>query len=160
MAIDDKLMPHYYEGATELPMDEVRATLDALARKDLHPREAKRKLARTITRELHSAATAEEAEHEFDRVHKEGAAPDAAPTVDMKVDGQKEVGIVDLVVSAFAKSKSDARRLVAQKGVRVDGAVASADTKVPVTGEPLVQIGPRMPSPVSTATTRRVALSS
>ena len=143
MAIDDNLMPHYFEWATELPMEEVRATLDALARKDLHPREAKRKLARTITTELHSAAAAEEAEREFDRVHKEGAAPDAVPTVDITVDGQKEVGIVDLVVSAFAKSKSDARRLVAQNGVRVDGALATEKTKVPVKGEPLVQIGRR-----------------
>ena len=143
MAIDDKLMPHYFEWATELPMEEVRATLDALARKELHPREAKRKLARTITTELHSAPAADEAEQEFDRVHKEGSAPDAVPTVDMSVDGQKEVGIVDLVVGAFAKSKSDARRLVAQKGVRVDGALATEDTKVAVKGEPLVQIGKR-----------------
>jgi tyrosyl-tRNA synthetase len=143
MAIDDKLMPHYFEWATELPMEEVRATLDALARKELHPREAKRKLARTITTELHSAPAADEAEREFDRVHKEGSAPDAVPTVDMSVDGQKEVGIVDLVVGAFAKSKSDARRLVAQNGVRVDGALATEETKVAVKGEPLVQIGKR-----------------
>jgi tyrosyl-tRNA synthetase len=143
MSIDDKLMPHYFEWATELPLEEVRATLDALARKDLHPREAKRKLARTITTELHSAPAADEAEHEFDRVHKEGAAPDAVPTVDMTVDGQKEVGIVDLVVGAFAKSKREARQLVAQNGVRVDGAVATEDMKVPVKGEPLVQIGKR-----------------
>jgi tyrosyl-tRNA synthetase len=143
MAIDDKLMPHYFEWATELPMEEVRATLDALARKELHPREAKRKLARTITTELHSAPAADEAEREFDRVHKEGSAPDAVPTVDISVDGQKEVGIVDLVVGAFAKSKSDARRLVAQNGVRVDGALATEDTKVAVKGEPLVQIGKR-----------------
>ena len=143
MSIDDKLMPHYYEWATELPMEEVRSTLEALARKDLHPREAKRKLARTITAELRSPAEAEEAEREFDRVHKEGAAPEAAPTVDFTVNGQKEVGIVDLVVSAFAKSKTEARNLIAQNGVRVDGAVATADTKVPVKGEPLVQIGKR-----------------
>src|SRR5438309_2745936 len=141
MAIDDKLMPHYFEWATELPMEEVRATLDALARKDLHPREAKRKLARPITTELHSAAAADDAEREFDRVHKEGAAPDAAPTVDFTVNGQKEVGIVDLIVAAFAKSKTQARQLVAQKGVRVDGTIASEDTKVPVKGEPLVQLG-------------------
>jgi tyrosyl-tRNA synthetase len=143
MSIDDKLMPHYFEWATELPLEEVRATLDALERKDLHPREAKRKLARTITAELHSAAAADEAEREFDRVHKDRAAPDAVPTVDVKVDGQKEVGIVDLVVEAFAKSKSDARRLVAQNGVRVDGTVATEDTKVPAKGEPLIQIGKR-----------------
>jgi tyrosyl-tRNA synthetase len=143
MKIDDKLMPHYYEWATELPMEEVRATLDALARKELHPREAKRKLARTITTELHSAAAADDAEREFDRVHKEGAAPDTVPTVDVEVNGEKEVPIVDLIASAFAKSKSQARQLVAQNGVRVDGAVATEETKVPVKGEPLVQIGRR-----------------
>jgi len=143
MSIADSLMPHYYEWATELPMEEVRSTLDALERKQLHPREAKRKLARTITTELHSAAAGEEAEREFDRVHKEGAAPDAVPTVDFTVDGQKEVPIVDLIVFAFAKSKREARQLVSQNGVRVDGTVASEDTKVPVIGEPLVQIGKR-----------------
>jgi len=143
MSIDDALMPHYYEWATELPMEEVRATLDALARKELHPREAKRKLARTITAELRSLAEAEEAEREFDRVHKEGAAPVTAPTVDVKVNGQKEVGIVDLVASAFGKSKGDAKRLVAQNGVRVDGALANEETKVPVRGEPLLRIGKR-----------------
>jgi len=143
MSIDDKLMPHYFEWATELPLEEVRGTLDALARKDVHPREAKRKLARTIATELHSAAAADEAEHEFDRVHKEGAAPDAVPTVDVTVNGQKEVPIVDLIASAFGKSKREARQLVSQNGVRVDGTVASEGTKVPVKGEPLLQIGRR-----------------
>jgi tyrosyl-tRNA synthetase len=143
MSIDDALMPHYFEWATELPMEEVRSILDALARKDLHPREAKRKLARTITAELRSPAEAEEAEREFDRVHKEGAAPVAAPTVDVKVNGQKEVGIVELVALAFGKSKGDAKRLVAQNGVRVDSVLANEETKVPVKGEPLLQIGKR-----------------
>jgi tyrosyl-tRNA synthetase len=143
MSIEDKLMSHYFEWATELPLEEVRSTLDALSRKELHPREAKRKLARTITTELHSAGAADEAEREFDRVHKEGAPPDDVPTVDVNVDGQREVGIVDLIVGAFAKSKREARQLVSQNGVRVDGAVATEDTKVPVKGEPLVQIGKR-----------------
>ena len=143
MSIEDALMPHYFEWATELPMEEVRATLDALTRKDLHPREAKRKLARTITGELHSAAEADDAEREFDRVHKEGAAPDVVPTVDFIVNGQREVSIVDLVVFAFGKSKTQARQLVSQKGVRVDGAVASENTKVAPNGESLLQIGKR-----------------
>ncbi len=50
---------------------------------------------------------------------------------------------MDLIVGAFAKSKREARQLVSQNGVRVDGAVATEDTKVPVKGEPLVQIGKR-----------------
>ena len=144
MSIDDKLMPHYYEWATELPMEEVRTTLDALARKDLHPREAKRKLARTITTELHSAAAAEEAEREFDRVHKERAAPADTASVDVPVNGAKEIGIVDLLVMAqLATSKGNARRVVEQGGVKVNGHKADLTTAVPTQGEALVQVGPR-----------------
>ena len=144
MSIDDKLMPHYYEWATELPMEEVRTTLDALARKDLHPREAKRKLARTITTELHSAAAAEEAEREFDRVHKERAAPADTASVDVPVNGAKEIGIVDLLVMAqLETSKGKARRVVEQGGVKVNGHKADLTTAVPTQGEALVQVGPR-----------------
>jgi len=144
MSIDDKLMPHYYEWATELPMDEVRATLDALARKELHPREAKRKLARTITAELRSSAEAEEAEREFDRVHKDRAARSDTPTVDVTANGAKEFGIVDLLVMAqLETSKANARRVVEQGGVKVNGRKAALTTVVPTKGEALVQVGPR-----------------
>lgn len=144
MAIQDELMPHYYEWATELPLTEVRSTLEALSRRDLHPREAKRKLARTITTELHSAAAAEEAEREFDRVHKEGGTPEDIPEVTVAVDGAKEIAIVDLLVLAKLRpSKGEARRTVDQGGVRVDDRKATLDTKVPVRGTPVVQIGKR-----------------
>ena len=144
MSIDDKLMPHYYEWATELPMAEVRSTLDALARKDLHPREAKRKLARTITSELRSPAEAEEAEREFDRVHKERAAPADTASVDVPVNGAKQIGIVDLLVMAqLETSKGNARRVVEQGGVKVNGQKADLTTAVPTQGEALVQVGPR-----------------
>src|SRR3989440_854338 len=86
MAIEDKLMSHYFEWATELPMSEVQATLRAIASRELHPRDAKRKLARTITAELHSAAAAEEAERDFDRIHKEKAAPSTVRTVQLPLD--------------------------------------------------------------------------
>jgi tyrosyl-tRNA synthetase len=144
MSIDDSLMPHYFEWATELPMDEVRATLEALARKELHPREAKRKLARTITAELRSPAEAEEAEREFDRVHKERAAPADTPSVDLAANGAKEIGIVDLLVMVqLETSKGSARRVVEQGGVKVNGQKADLTTAVPTKGEALIQVGPR-----------------
>jgi tyrosyl-tRNA synthetase len=144
MAIQDELMPHYYEWATELPMGEVRATLDALAREELHPREAKRKLARTITTELHSSPAAEEAEREFDRLHKQGGAPAEVEVVTVHRDGAKEVSIVELLVQAgLQTSKGAARRVVEQGGVKVDGKRATLTTVVPASGEPLVQVGPR-----------------
>jgi tyrosyl-tRNA synthetase len=144
MSIADSLMPHYYEWATELPMEEVRATLDALARKELHPREAKRKLARTITAELRSPAEAEEAEREFDRVHKERAAPTDPASMVVPVNGAKEIGIIDLLVMAqLETSKSKARQVVDQGGVKVNGQKADLTTMVPTKGEALLQVGPR-----------------
>jgi tyrosyl-tRNA synthetase len=144
MAIEDKLMSHYFEWATELPMSEVQATLRAIAAKELHPREAKRKLARTITTELHSAAAAEEAERAFDRVHKDHEVAGDAPVVNVKADGAKEIAIVDLLVQAgLEPSKSRARKLVEQNGVHVNGELASLDTSVPVGGELLLRAGKR-----------------
>jgi tyrosyl-tRNA synthetase len=144
MSIDDKLMPHYYEWATELPMEEVHATLDAINRKELHPREAKRRLARTITAELRSSAEAEEAEREFDRVHKERAAPADTAGFDLVTNGRKEIGIVDLLVMAeLETSKGNARRVVEQGGVKVNGRKADLATVVPTEGEALLQVGPR-----------------
>ena len=145
MSIEDKLMAHYFEWGTELPLKQVRATLDAIGRKELHPREAKRLLARTITAELHSVAAAEEAEREFDRVHKDREAPEDIEVREVAVDGAKEVPIVDLLVLAKLKpSKAEARRVVQQGGVKVNGQRAGIDTAVPVAGEPpTVQVGKR-----------------
>jgi len=61
MSIDDSLMPHYYEWATDLPWDEVKKINAALASKELGPKAAKEKLAWQITSELHSPAKADQA---------------------------------------------------------------------------------------------------
>jgi tyrosyl-tRNA synthetase len=144
MSIPDALMPHYYEWATEMPMREVRAALDALGRGDLHPREAKERLAKRIVTELDSAAAADEAAGAFARQFTEREAPPDAPYRNVARDGQASFPIVDLlVVTEMAPSKSEARRLVKQRGVKVDGKVADEGTSVPTTGEPLVQVGPR-----------------
>jgi tyrosyl-tRNA synthetase len=125
-------------------MPEVQAILRAIAAKELHPREAKRKLARTITTELHSAAAADEAEREFDRVHKDHEVPGDAPVVNVSVDGAKQIAIVDLLVQAgLEPSKARARKLVEQNGVHVNGELASLETSVPVSGELLLRAGKR-----------------
>lgn len=151
MSIDDSLMPHYYEWATELPMSEVRATIEALARKELHPREAKRKLARAITAELHSVAAAEEAEREFDRVHKDREAPNTIETKHLTNLMPSSTVAELLVSSGLAPSKSSALRLIDQHGVRINNSQITANVPIstvapsagPGDGELLVQVGKR-----------------
>ena len=151
MSIHDSLMPHYYEWATELPMSEVRATIEALARKELHPREAKRKLARAITAELHSVAAAEEAEREFDRVHKDREAPNTIETKHLTNLMPSSTVAELLVSSGLATSKSSALRLIDQHGVRINNSQITANVPIstvapsagPGDGELLVQVGKR-----------------
>jgi len=144
MSIEDKLMPHYFEWATEMPRKEVNKILGAIGNKELHPKEAKEKLAWQITNELHSPAAADEAKVAFGKQFKEGGLPDDIPTVDVEVNGHTEINIVDLLRdSKIAKSRSDALRLVKQGGVKVDGSKASLETMVPTTTEPVISVGPR-----------------
>jgi tyrosyl-tRNA synthetase len=59
-------------------------------------------------------------------------------------DGGETVNVVELLVRAsLVKSKSEARRLVEQRGVKIDDAVADLTTQVPVTGTPVIQYGKR-----------------
>src|SRR5713101_3685794 len=67
MSIDDALMPHYYEWATDLPWADVRKITGALANKELGPKEAKERLAWQITSELHTPAAADAAAAAFKR---------------------------------------------------------------------------------------------
>ena len=144
MSIDDALMPHYFEWATDLPWDEVKKINAALARKELSPKEAKQRLAWQITTEMHSPAAADEAKAAFERQFQKGQLPEDIPDVAVDVDGQRELSIVDvLVAAALAKSKTHARQLVEQNGVKVDGSRANLETALPTSGVYVVQVGKR-----------------
>ena len=144
MSIEDKLMPHYFEWATEMPRKEVNKILGAIGNRELHPKEAKEKLAWRITSELHSPGAADDAKVAFGKQFKEGEQPEEIATVEVGKDGQTEINIVDLLRdSKIASSRSDALRLVKQGGVRVDGSKASLETMVPTNVEPVIQVGKR-----------------
>jgi tyrosyl-tRNA synthetase len=144
MSIEDKLMPHYFEWATEMPRKEVNKILGAIGNRELHPKEAKEKLAWQIASELHSPAAADDAKVAFGKQFKEGGQPDEIEEREVETDGRGEINIVELLRdSKMASSRSDALRLVKQGGVRVDGSKADLETMVPTTTEPVIQVGKR-----------------
>ena len=144
MSIEDKLMPHYFEWATEMPRKEVNKILGAIGNRELHPKEAKERLAWQITSELHSPAAADEAKVAFGKQFKDGEQPEAIEVREVGKDGQGEINIVELLRdSKLASSRSEALRLVQQGGVRVDGSKADLATMVPTTTEPVIQVGKR-----------------
>ncbi len=87
---------------------------------ELSPRDAKRALARALVARFHDAAAARAAEAEFDRVHIQRQAPEDMPTVTWPGD-RPEVHLPALLAQAFGISTSEARRNLAQGGVKLDG---------------------------------------
>ena len=92
-----------------------------------HPAEAKRALARTIVERFHGKRAAEEAEAHFNRLHVEHGLPDEMPELDLSSDpalrsgDDGEVHLPQLISSAFEISTSEARRLLSQGAVKLDG---------------------------------------
>ncbi len=84
-------------------------------------RDAKRALARALVTRFHDTAAAEAAEAAFDRVHRDHRPPDELPDALLPVDGEGLVHLPALLVSAFGGSTSEARRALAQGGVKLDG---------------------------------------
>jgi tyrosyl-tRNA synthetase len=86
----------------------------------LGPRDAKRALARALTARFHGAEAAAAAEAEFDRIHIEQKPPEAIEEAQFEADGGS-VHLPALLAATFGMSRSEARRLLEQGGVRLDG---------------------------------------
>ncbi len=137
MSLRDDLMSVYFEWATEMPMAEARRALKALEDGSLHPRDAKRLLARTIVNDLHGGGSGETAERAFDRQFREKLAPEQRPQV--SVGGSS---VLDALLSTgFASSRSEGRRLVQQGGVRVNGQVVKDPGQELPLGASILQVG-------------------
>lgn len=124
MSIPDHLMWMYFELITEVPMDQIAAMRAGVEAGTEHPRRVKQRLAREIVTRFHSAAAALQAEAHFERVFAERALPEEIPEWQLPAELVRDgkVWIVRLVVAAgLAASNAEARRLIEQGGVRVDG---------------------------------------
>jgi tyrosyl-tRNA synthetase len=119
MSISDELMWRYYELLTDLRTEEVRALRDAAASGERNPRDLKVDLARRIITDFHSKAEADAAEEEFNRIFKRKEMPEEIEER-MVASGSWDLKQL-LVETGLASSKAEARRLIEQGGVYVDG---------------------------------------
>ncbi len=148
MSIPDALMPDYFAYATDVPAAELARIRQGLADGSLHPRDAKRRLAREIVALWHGAAAAQAAEAAFDRVFRDREVPETVPEV--RLAGLRGAAAVRrkatrlLVELALVKSQSEARRLISQGGVAVDGRrISDVDAEVEVRDGVVVRVGRR-----------------
>ncbi len=120
LSIPDELIYTYFELATNIPNAELSGIKNQLDGKKVNPRDLKRQLAKVLIRMYHSKDASEEAEKEFDKIFIQKEIPDDIPEI--KLDDNTGIGILDLIVRVnFASSKGEARRLVTQGGVSIDG---------------------------------------
>ena len=136
MSIPDVLIKKYAELLTDLPLEEMaeKAAND--------PRAVKMKLAWTIVVMYHNEKAAQKAEEEFIRVVSNKEAPSEVGGVKLKV---KSLKLLDLLTETkMAPSKGEARRLVEQGGVKLDGEKQSDPNKIiELKKEILLQVGKR-----------------
>jgi len=119
LSIADTMMPTYARLALFRREEEVVAFERGLADGSIHPRDAKRTLARDLVARYAGPDAAARAEEEFDRVFIRKDAPEEMP--EFAVAGERSV--VDVIVEAgLAPSKGEARRLIVGGGVSIDGA--------------------------------------
>lgn len=143
MSISDDLMWRYYELLTDLSPTVITALKDAAAKGERHPRDLKADLAHRIVTDFHSQSDADEASNEFDRTFREHQAPSDVPSIEKPAGAIKLVKL--LAGEGLAPSVSEAQRLIAQGGVRLNGERVN-DVKLELgstSGEALIQVGSR-----------------
>lgn len=139
MSIPDKAMGAYFRLVTRWTPPEVAELEKGLAEGSLHPRDVKMKLAREIVSIYHSEEAGRQAEAEFVRIFQQGNVPDEMPEFALQ-PGQTVLDV--LSGSGLVSSKTDGRRMVEQKAVRLDGQVLSdANQAFPRPG--VLQVGKR-----------------
>lgn len=119
LSIPDELIYTYFELGTDISPQELNEIKSTLADSNNNPRNTKRALARKFVEMYHSLEAAQNAEAEFDKIFINKGIPDDIP--ELKIS-EKDVDIIDLIMKAeLAPSRGEARRLVMQGGVSIDG---------------------------------------
>jgi len=144
LSIADSLIYTYYELATDISNLELANVKAELENPAVNPRNIKRALAKKLVEMYHSAEAATEAEEEFDKIFIKKEIPDEIPLFEI-TNRQKEISILDLITTVnFASSKGEARRLVQQGGVTLDGEkIADIAATVQLKEENILKVGKR-----------------
>jgi len=121
MSISDTLMWRYWELCTDATLAEIEAMRRRVQAGELHPKQAKADLARRLVADYHGAKAAADAAAEFERIFARKETPDEVREVRLP-SAPEPVWVPKLLVGiGLAKSNGEARRLIEQGGVYLDG---------------------------------------
>ncbi len=139
MSIPDSAMGQYYKLVTRLTPPEIAEIEKNLKNGSLHPRDAKMRLAREIVSAFYSDNEAKNAEQVFVTTFQKGSVPENIPVFQNSPTNT----VTDILITAgLAKSRSEARRLIDQKGVKFEGSVVE-DPGMILNASGVLQVGKR-----------------
>jgi tyrosyl-tRNA synthetase len=143
MSVSDDLMWRYYELLTDLSADEIQGLKSSCESGIENPRNAKIALAKLVVRDFHSPGAADAAEDEFNRRFVQKEVPDEIEEQSVPAGAHPLAQL--LTDTGLAASKGEARRLIEQGGVRVNGEKATgANSEIDVSNDGvLLQVGKR-----------------
>jgi tyrosyl-tRNA synthetase len=144
LSIPDTLIATYFELASSVSNEELKEIRAQLASGAVNPRDLKRRLARMLVTQYHSEQAARAAEEEFDRIFVKKETPDQIE--EFRITAR--MGIRDLVsllsVAGLASSRTEARRLIDQGAVSIDGTrVEESTAPLPTQSEFIIKVGKR-----------------
>jgi tyrosyl-tRNA synthetase len=143
LSLSDELMFRYYSLLSDLDSRAIADLQSRLERGEIHPMEVKKQLARELTGRFHGAAAAEQAEANFAKVFSKGGLPDEIP--EYHHPAGEPVAVANLLAAAaLVPSTSEARRLITQGAVSLDGEkVTDPQAQLASRGEVLIKVGKR-----------------
>jgi tyrosyl-tRNA synthetase len=141
MSITDEMIAKYFRLAADADDEKVAAVEERLADDKTNPRDVKRELGRAVVELYHGTDAAQKAEQHFDKIIVQKDIPDEMDEVLL----EEETSLVDVIANAgLTKSKGEARRLIKQNAVKLDGAVCNNIEHILTAGEELViKVGKR-----------------
>lgn len=143
LSVSDDLMFRYFALLSDLSNKEIADLKNKVETGILHPKEVKKQLARELTARFHSVDAAKAAEESFEKVFQKGGVPDDLP--EMRYTATDPIALPQLLVDAdLVKSTSEARRMIKQSAVSIDGEkVTDMKMEIQPQGEMLIKVGKR-----------------
>ncbi len=142
MSLPDKLIPSYFTLATDAPERELQDVARQLKSRKTNPRDLKIRLAKTIVALYHGEPAADEAEMEFRATFRKGGQPSKIPAIEVRAGRHQLINL--LISHQLVPSRSEARRLIEQGGLKIDQQrVTDWETPIAARDGMLLQIGKR-----------------
>ena len=142
MSVSDVLMYRYYELVSSATLAELQKIKDDIGSGTLHPMEAKKRLATELADRFCGAGEGATARGEFEKVFSEKNMPDDIPVIEVSWEGKKMKLAKIIAQAGVAKSNSEARRLIQQGAVEVNGTpIIDIDAELQAYGEYILKVG-------------------